>query len=262
MVTALAVGRERNLLAAAMLTGIYSLLSACWMTVLDAPDVAYTEAAVGAGISTVLMLGALYLTRGDGEQARGSAEQALRIAEPAHDQQITVAAKVQLARAIATSDPAAASRLIDEASTAETSLDAAEVWSVKALLLLERGNRADAYRAAEHSAEVARTRRDRFALASALEVAAMATTAPDTARRGFDEARALFEELGCVLDADRVEVRIAFASAGAAGAVDPVSAARLGAIIDTARRRGARAPPACPSRRGACRPRSQSRTGP
>ena len=45
-----------------MLTGIYSFLGASWMLVLDAPDVAFTEAAVGAGISTVLMLGTLALT--------------------------------------------------------------------------------------------------------------------------------------------------------------------------------------------------------
>lgn len=62
VVTALAVAQMRNLFAAVMLTGLYSLLSAAWMTVLDAPDVAYTEAAVGAGISTVLMLATLSLT--------------------------------------------------------------------------------------------------------------------------------------------------------------------------------------------------------
>lgn len=62
VVVALAVTHTRSLLAAAMLTGIYSLLSACWMLVLDAPDVAYTEAAVGAGISTVLLLATLNLT--------------------------------------------------------------------------------------------------------------------------------------------------------------------------------------------------------
>ena len=45
-----------------MLTGIYSFLGASWMLLLDAPDVAFTEAAVGAGISTVLMLGTLALT--------------------------------------------------------------------------------------------------------------------------------------------------------------------------------------------------------
>jgi len=62
VITALAVAQLRNLLAAAMVSGIYSLVSACWMLVLDAPDVAYTEAAVGAGISTVLMLATLNLT--------------------------------------------------------------------------------------------------------------------------------------------------------------------------------------------------------
>ena len=52
----------RDLWAAVMLTGIYSFLGAGWMLVLDAPDVAFTEAAVGAGISTVLMLSTLALT--------------------------------------------------------------------------------------------------------------------------------------------------------------------------------------------------------
>jgi multicomponent Na+:H+ antiporter subunit B len=44
-----------------MLAGIYSLLSAGLFVVMDAVDVAFTEAAVGAGISTVLMLGTLAL---------------------------------------------------------------------------------------------------------------------------------------------------------------------------------------------------------
>jgi multicomponent Na+:H+ antiporter subunit B len=63
VVAALAVVRVRNLYAAAMLTGIFSLLSAALFTSMDAVDVAFTEASVGAGISTVLMLGALALTR-------------------------------------------------------------------------------------------------------------------------------------------------------------------------------------------------------
>lgn len=54
----------RNLFAAVMLTGIFSLLCAGLFVIMDAVDVAFTEAAVGAGISTVLMLGALNLTGG------------------------------------------------------------------------------------------------------------------------------------------------------------------------------------------------------
>jgi len=59
--TALAVVRTTKLFAATMLAGIYSLLSAGLFTVMDAMDVAFTEAAVGAGISTVLFLATLAL---------------------------------------------------------------------------------------------------------------------------------------------------------------------------------------------------------
>ncbi len=59
--TAIAVMRVRNLFAIAMLSGIYSFLAATVFVLLDAVDVAFTEAAVGAGVSTVLMLGALSL---------------------------------------------------------------------------------------------------------------------------------------------------------------------------------------------------------
>ena len=49
--------------AVVVLSGAYSFLMASVMIVLDGVDVAMTEAAVGAGISTVLVLGALYLTK-------------------------------------------------------------------------------------------------------------------------------------------------------------------------------------------------------
>ena len=61
-VTAIAAVRMRSVFAVVMLMGIYSLLSAGLFVVMDAVDVAFTEAAVGAGVSTVLMLGALSLT--------------------------------------------------------------------------------------------------------------------------------------------------------------------------------------------------------
>ena len=61
-VIAIAIIRLRDLFAAVMLMGIFSLLSASLFTVMDAVDVAFTEAAVGAGISTLLMLATLSLT--------------------------------------------------------------------------------------------------------------------------------------------------------------------------------------------------------
>ena len=60
--TAIAITRLRNLFAITMLASIFSLLAAGLFVNLDAVDVAFTEAAVGGGISTVLMLGALALT--------------------------------------------------------------------------------------------------------------------------------------------------------------------------------------------------------
>ena len=62
VITAIAVNQQRNLFAATMLTGIYSLLTASLFVCLDAVDVAFTEAAVGAGIATILFLGTLSLT--------------------------------------------------------------------------------------------------------------------------------------------------------------------------------------------------------
>jgi len=69
VITALAIVHTRHLFVAVILTGIFSLLMAANFFLLDAADVALTEAAIGAGISTVLFLGALALT---GEHERAS----------------------------------------------------------------------------------------------------------------------------------------------------------------------------------------------
>ncbi len=60
--TAIFIVRLRKLFGVVMLSGVFSFLSASMFVLLDAVDVAFTEAAVGAGISTVLMLGTLALT--------------------------------------------------------------------------------------------------------------------------------------------------------------------------------------------------------
>ncbi len=64
-VTVIALVVQRNLFSVVVLAGIYSFLMATVLLALDAPDVAMTEASVGAGISTVLLLGALYLCGGE-----------------------------------------------------------------------------------------------------------------------------------------------------------------------------------------------------
>ena len=60
--TAVGIVFLRHLFAVAILGGVFSLVTAGLFVALDAPDVAFTEAAVGAGLTTVLMLGTLTLT--------------------------------------------------------------------------------------------------------------------------------------------------------------------------------------------------------
>ncbi|MEM9987903.1 MAG: DUF4040 domain-containing protein [Pseudomonadota bacterium] len=62
LICALAMINMRRLFGVAMLSGIYSLLSAVFFVDMDAVDVAFTEAAVGAGVSTVLILSGMALT--------------------------------------------------------------------------------------------------------------------------------------------------------------------------------------------------------
>jgi multicomponent Na+:H+ antiporter subunit B len=60
-----ALARCRNLLVVVVLAGIYSFLMGAVLVALDAVDVAMTEASVGAGVSTVLLLCALALCRNE-----------------------------------------------------------------------------------------------------------------------------------------------------------------------------------------------------
>ncbi len=54
---------QRSLFGVVILAGIYSFLMASVLIVLDAVDVAMTEASVGAGISTIVLLATLFLTQ-------------------------------------------------------------------------------------------------------------------------------------------------------------------------------------------------------
>lgn len=69
VITAFGIVRAQHLFVAVILGGIFSLQMAAMFFILDAADVALTEAAVGAGVATVLILSALALTS---ERERGS----------------------------------------------------------------------------------------------------------------------------------------------------------------------------------------------
>lgn len=61
VITSIACLWSKNLLVATVLLGVFSLLMAVQYLILGAPDVAMTEAAVGAGISTILLLLTLFI---------------------------------------------------------------------------------------------------------------------------------------------------------------------------------------------------------
>jgi multicomponent Na+:H+ antiporter subunit B len=63
VLTTIAILRQRSLFGVVILAGIYSFLMASVMIVLDAVDVAMTEASVGAGVSTIVLLATLFLTQ-------------------------------------------------------------------------------------------------------------------------------------------------------------------------------------------------------
>ena len=64
-ITVVVLIRSRNLFTVVVMGSIYSFMMATVLVALDAVDVAMTEASVGAGISTVLLLSALYLCRSE-----------------------------------------------------------------------------------------------------------------------------------------------------------------------------------------------------
>ncbi|MFD1217490.1 DUF4040 domain-containing protein [Microbulbifer celer] len=74
LITAVSIAWIKDLLAAAMLAGIYGLLSAGFFMTMGAVDVAFTEAAVGAGISPLLIMLTLALC---GRYQRGDAKRAM-----------------------------------------------------------------------------------------------------------------------------------------------------------------------------------------
>ena len=62
VITAIAAISVRDLLGAAILFGAYSFMMCLLWAIMGAVDVAFTEASVGAGISTVLFVAAVFRT--------------------------------------------------------------------------------------------------------------------------------------------------------------------------------------------------------
>jgi energy-converting hydrogenase B subunit D len=62
VICALAVIHVRDLLSASVIFGVYSFLMCVLWAEMGAVDVAFTEATVGAGVSTILFIAAIFRT--------------------------------------------------------------------------------------------------------------------------------------------------------------------------------------------------------
>jgi len=62
VITGIAAINVKDLLSAAILFGAYSFLMCLLWAIMGAVDVAFTEASVGAGVSTVLFVAAVFRT--------------------------------------------------------------------------------------------------------------------------------------------------------------------------------------------------------
>ncbi len=88
VVCALAAVRTKDLLSATIILGAYSLIMAVVWTRMNAVDVAFTEASVGAGITSVLLLAALSRTHRGEDDRRRQTEDRRQDAEETRDKRV------------------------------------------------------------------------------------------------------------------------------------------------------------------------------
>ena len=63
IVCALAIGRVKDLIGAVILFSAYSLMMSVLWLILKTPDVAITEAAIGAGVTSILFFAVISKTK-------------------------------------------------------------------------------------------------------------------------------------------------------------------------------------------------------
>jgi ATP/maltotriose-dependent transcriptional regulator MalT/DNA-binding SARP family transcriptional activator len=180
-------------------------------------------------------LGDVHRLRGDRALARIALDEALRLAEASQDRQALVPALAGLALVAIDDDPAVAQVMAERAVEL-----GAGTWQATALLAAgrvalaagDRGRAAELARAAE---AVAQERRDRAALAEALELRGLVSDEPARACLLLEQALGIWEEIGAAVDAGRAQTALA-------RLLDPITGRRL---AETAARRlsaaGARA---------------------
>lgn len=182
-------------------------------------------------------LGAVYRERGDMTLARAHFEEAISVAEAAGDMQGLVPALSGLARVIVRSEPERAIEMAERAAGAGPMLGRASALLALGWVALSRGEVERARRAADDAEALAQQRRDRAALAEAIELSVRSAPEPGIERDRLDEALALWRDVGNPLGAARVE--LAMAELLPASEARPLAESALGRLRALGARRSA-----------------------
>ncbi|MDQ3544498.1 MAG: transcriptional regulator, partial [Actinomycetota bacterium] len=179
------------------------------------------------------LLGQVYSARGEMAQARGAFEDAIRMADRRADIQGLVPALSGLAMNRVDDDPLGALELARRATDSDKAVAHPKALLALGWVTLATGAKDSAAELAVRVAEMARSRRDRPALAEALELAAAVEPDPSQRIRLLHEARSLWAELRSPLGRARADLAIAENTSGSEAVALAESAAmaldRIGA---------------------------------
>lgn len=187
------------------------------------------------------LLGQVYAARGEMTQAQGAFEQAVRLTDRRADVQGLVPALAGLAMVRLDEDPEGAMQIARRATDSDTAIAHPKALLALGWVTLASGDKATAAELSDRVNTLARLRRDRPALAEALELAAAVESEPRLRITLLHEARSLWSELGSPLGSARVDLAIAENTAGSEAVALAESAAttfdRIGAKRASARAR-------------------------
>lgn len=154
--------------------------------------------------------GDLHAARGQTALAYAAYTEAIDVARRSGDLQGLVPALAGLARLVAADDPDRARALADEAVAASGGgLDEAGALLAQAWVAHAAGDAPRAREIADRAVTVARDRRDRAAVAEAVELRAALADTDDDARAALGEAQSLWEELSSPLGQGRALLALA-----------------------------------------------------
>ena len=171
-------------------------------------------------------MGDVHRLRGDRALARASYEAALELGQSTGDLQAIVPSLAGLALLHADDEPAQAVDFARRAMAAGPTLGQPRAVLVHGLVALAAGDNDTASQRAIEAADIGRRHRDRATVAGAVELGALATADPASARRGLEDAASLWRALDNPIGLARVELALARLDDGPAAVDLAVSASR------------------------------------